>query len=151
MRRLHQTDDAEPGVGAQIERVGVFGVDPAQDDVNPFQSAQRAHPQLAVAHHQVRALHQRKTQQRGQIRLVERGFGEDAGAEDHHHRILRVVGCGVDQRQPQRLGERRRRARHDPLIEFGNGVCDDATVGQRVAGARRRLRPVGVDLEGAVR
>ena len=28
---------------------------------------------------------------------------------------------------------------------------DDTPVGQRIAGARRRLRPVGIDLEAAIR
>ncbi|COV99388.1 Uncharacterised protein [Mycobacterium tuberculosis] len=34
-----------------------MGIDAAKNDVNAFQRAQRTHPQLAVAHHQVRAFH----------------------------------------------------------------------------------------------
>ena len=149
--RLHQTHHTEPGIGAQIQRVGVVRIDPAQNHVDALQRSQRAHPQLAVAHHQIRAFHQRKAQQGGQIRLIEGGLRVDARAEHHDHRVLGDVGCRVDQRQPQRLRERCRRPRRDPLVEVRNRVRDNASVGQRVARARRRLRPVGVDLKAAVR
>ena len=110
-----------------------------------------AHPQLAVAHHQIRALHQRETQQRREIRLIESGLGVDAGAEHDHHRVLDDVGCGVDQCQPQRLRERCRRPWRDPLVEIGNRVREHAPVGQRIAGPRGGLRPVAVDLKAAIR
>ena len=73
------------------------------------------------------------------------------GAEHHHHRVLGDVRCRVDQRQPQRLRERRCRSRRNPFVEVGNRVRDHAPVGQRIAGARGCLRPVGVDRKAAVR
>ena len=149
--RLNQADHTEPGVGAQVQWVHVIRIDAAKDDVNTLQRAQRTHPQLAVAHDQIRAFHQRETQQRGQIRLVESGLRVDARGEHHHHRVLGDVGCRVDQRQPQRLRERRCRSRRNPLVEVGNRVGDNTPVGQRIAGARGRLRPVGVDRKAAVR
>ena len=118
-QHLDQSDHAQAGIGAQVQRIGVGGVHPAQHHVDPLEGAQRPHPQLAVAHHQVGALHQRETQHAGQIGLVERGLGVDAGAEHHHHRLLRGLRGGVDQRQPQRLRPRRGRPGPDPLVQVG--------------------------------
>ncbi len=147
---LDQADHTQPRVRPQVQRVDVLGVDPAQHHVDPLEGAQRPHPQPAVADHQVGTLHQREAQHRRQVGLVERGLGVDARAEHHHHRVLGRFRGGVDQRQPQRLGERRRRPRPDPLVDVGDGVGDHPAVGQRVAGSRRSLRPVGVDQEAAV-
>ncbi len=97
---LHQPHDAQPRVRAQIQWIGVFGVHAPQHHVYGLEGAQRAHPQPAVAHHQVRALHERKAQHRGQIRLVESRLGIDAGAEHHHDGVFGRVGRGVDQGQP---------------------------------------------------
>ena len=56
----------------------------------------------------------------------------------------------VDQRQPQRLGPWRGGPGPDALVEVGDGVSDDPPIGQGIAGARRGLRPVGVDAERTV-
>ena len=93
----------------------------------------------------------REAQHAGQVRLVERGLGVDAGTEHHHDGFLGGLGRGVDERQPQRLRPRRRGPRADALVEVGDGVRHHAAVGHCVAGPRRRLRPVGVDQELAGR
>src|SRR6202008_2452469 len=54
-------------------------------------------------------------------------------------------------RKAQRLREGCSRSRRDPLVEVWNRVGHNAYVGQRVAGARRCLRPVGGDLKATVR
>ena len=146
-QHLDQADHPQLGVRAQVERVGVVGVDPAQHHVHPFEGAHGPHPQLAVAHHQIGALDQRKTQHAGQVGLVERRLGVDTGAEHDHHRLLGRFGGGVDERQPQRLRPRRGGTRADLLVDVRDGVCDNAPVGERIAGTRGRLRPVGVDQE----
>ena len=149
-QHLDEADDAETRVGPQVEGIDVGGVHPAQHHIDPFEGAERPHPQLAVADHQVGALHQREAQHARQVGLVECGLGVNAGAEDHDDRLLGGFGRGVDERQSKRLRPRRRRARTDLLVEIGCGVCDDAPIGKCVARAGRRLRPVGVDSEHPV-
>ena len=148
-QHFHQAHDTEPGVGAQIQRIGVVGVDASQHHVDALQCAHRAHPQLSVADHQISALHQRQTQQAGEIGLVESGFGVDAGAEDHDDGLFGRLGRRLDQRQAQRLRPRGGGPGTDLLVEVGDGVRDHPPVGQGVAGAGRGLRPVGVDQEVA--
>ena len=147
---LDQTHHPQSRVRPQVQRVDVVGVDPAQHHVHPLEGAQRPHPQPAFADHQVGTLHEGEAQHRRQVGLIERGLGVDTRAEHHHHRVLGRFRGGVDQRQPQRLGERRGRARPDPFVDIGDGVGDHPAVGQRVAGARRGLCPVRVDQETAV-
>ncbi len=147
---LDQAGHAEPRVGAQIERVGVGGIDAAKDHVDAFERTQRAHPQSAVTNHQVGALDQRETQQRGEIRLIEGGFGVNARAQDDDHRILNAVGCRVDQRQPQRLSKWRRRPRSHLLVEVGQCLRKHPPVSERISGAGGGLGPIGVHLEAAV-
>ena len=149
--RLDESDHPEPGLRPQIQRIGPFGVDPAQHDVDLLEGAQRTHPQLALAHHQIGALDQRKAQNRCQVSLIERRLGIDARTEHYHHRILGGLGRRVDQGQPQRLSERRGRAGPDPFVDIGNRVGHHPAVGQRIPGTGRRLRPVGIDPEPAVR
>ena len=148
---LHQSHHTESRVGPKVQRIGVLSVHPAKHHIDPLEAPQRSHPELAVPHHQIRALNQRESQNCCEIGLVESSLRVNTGAEDHHHWILGCSRRGVDQSQPQRLGERRRRAGRDPLVEFGYRTCHDAAVGQRISRAGWGLSPVGVDLELPVR
>ena len=141
---LDQSHHPQARICAQVKGIGVVGVDAAQHHVDALESAQRAHPELSVAHHQVGALDEREAQHRREVGLVERRLGVHAGAQHHDHRVVGRVGGGVDQSEPQRLRERRGRPRPDALVQVGHRVRDHAAVGQRIACARRRLRPVPV-------
>jgi hypothetical protein len=148
--RFDQPDDPQPRVGSQVQRIGIVGVHSPQHHIDTFQRAQRTHPQFSVADHQIGAFHQRETQHRGEISLVECGFGVDARTQHHDDRVLGNIGRGIDQGQPQCLNERRRRSRPDPLVQVRDGVRDHTPIRQRVPGARRCLRPVGIDAERAI-
>ena len=66
--------------GSAPATVVTYRIDAAKNNVDAFQGPQRAHPQFAVEDHQIGAFHQRKTQQRSEIRLIEGGLGVDARA-----------------------------------------------------------------------
>ncbi|OOL31303.1 hypothetical protein GQ85_14475 [Rhodococcus rhodochrous] len=147
---LHEPDHAEPRVRPQVERVRVGGVDAAQHDVDAGERAERAHPQPALAHHQVGGLDQREPEDARDVGLIEGGLRVRARAEDDHHRVLRAGGRGLAQREPHRLDERRQRPRVRGLVQVGHGACRHPPVGKGVPGAGRGLRVVPHHPEPAV-
>ena len=76
---LGEPDDAELGVGPQIQRIRPRRVDPADDDVHGLEPAHGQHPQPPTADRQVGALHQRHAEQRGEHRLIEGGLQAGPG------------------------------------------------------------------------
>ena len=137
-------------MGAQVERVAVGGVDAAQQHIDTFVLAERPHVDRAVTHRQVGALDQRETQYGRQVRLVEEGLRHAAGAEHRDGRVVDPRRGVVGQRQSQSARERRHRAWCTALEQLRERTGDQSTVGDGEPDARRRLRPVGVDGEGAV-
>ena len=93
-RRAASTRPGHPelGVRTQLERVAEPGVGPAQDDVDALEPTKRAHPDPAVAHRQVGALHQRVAEMGSQVSVLEGGLAPRAGAEQHDAGIVGVGG-----------------------------------------------------------
>ena len=135
-RGLQQSGHAELGVGAQLERIGVRRVDPAQDDVDRLEPAQGPGPDPTVVHGQVAADDERIAEQRGQERLVERRLAlrarrqqDDVGGLAPGRRdLLQAESHGVEERR-EPLGP-------GVAVEPGQQPRDDPPVLHGVAGAR---------------
>ena len=116
---FEEAGHAESGTGAQLQRVGPTGVDPAQDHVDLLQLAQDAHPHAAVSHGQVTAFQQRKAQQRGDEGLVEGGLGVGARAQHHDPRVLDGSRCRVQFASSPKLRPRWLSLPSDQMITDG--------------------------------
>lgn len=140
-QHLDESRHAEPRIRPQVERIGELGVHPPQYHVDPLERTERSHPQRTVPHHQIHALHQRKTQLRRQIGLIERGLGMRTGTEHHYHRV--VVGlCRLDQHRSHGPCEGCQGAWIGMLERLRDRRRHDVAIGQCVTDAGRRLRPV---------
>ena len=122
-----------------------------EDDVDRLQAFERLDEDAAVAHRQVAAFDQREAQIAREVRMLEVRFVVRPGRQQHdpglvvrlrRQRHQRVALSAEERRQPLNLAVAERfgqaAQQHDPVLE-------------RVAGARRRLRPVGEHPPLAVR
>ena len=101
--RVDQTGDADLRMLVEGHRIDVAGIDPAPQTVDPLQTRDGANIQPAVAHGQVAALHQRKAQVAGQMRLLGIALVEPAGGKQADARI--GAGAILGNAEPQRLEE----------------------------------------------
>ena len=142
---LEQAGHAQVGVGAELQRVAPGGVDPTEDHVHRFEAAEGAHPDPAVSHPEVGALHERVAEVAGQVAVLERRLAAGAGGE--HHDARRAVGVGRHPLEggPQ-LPEERGQADHVGVaVEVGEHPRDHHPVLVGVAHARRGLGAVADD------
>ena len=87
--RFDQPGHAERRIGAQLERIAVVIVEPAQDRVDAPQPGDRLEEHAIVAHGQVGAFDEREPQLLGQVRVLEVGLVE--GARRQQHRVRRFA------------------------------------------------------------
>jgi hypothetical protein len=85
--RLQQAGHAQARVGAQLQRVEEFVVQPLEQAVHRLQALQRLEVQALVAHRQVAALDQGQAQVARQVGVLEIGFVVGAGRQQHDVRI----------------------------------------------------------------
>ncbi len=92
-----QTGNAERRVGAQFKGIAEGIVLPPHDAVHPAQTAQGLEPDAPLAHRQIAPLHQWKAQITRQQGVLEIGFVEGPGGEQHHQRRAVTARCIVQQ------------------------------------------------------
>ena len=146
--RLGEARDTEPRPGAEFERIAPLRIDASQDDVDAFARRPRRplgglHPDRAVPHHEVAALHERKTERVREERLVERRLGQRAGGEDDDPRRADALGGGGDERRAEGREVRIHPVQRALVEQVGQHLRDDAPVLGRVAEPRRSLHAVG--------
>ena len=100
--RFDQTGYADRRFAIQLQRVAEVVVEPAQDHVHPTQAGQVLQPDTAVAHHQVGAFDQRKSQVARQIGVLEIGFVVGPRGQQHDQRRAIALRRVLRQRVAQR-------------------------------------------------
>ncbi|MCY1346301.1 hypothetical protein D9M69_323840 [compost metagenome] len=148
--RGEQARHAEGGVGAQLQRVAEIVVEAAQHRVHALQAAEGLQVQGIVAHRQVVALDQREAELTGEIQVLEVGFVEAPGGQQHHQRRVAVAGRLAAEGLLQGAEVAGQVLHAQVAVQLGEGARDDLPVLQRVAGAGRRLGAVGEHLPAAV-
>ena len=125
---------------AELERVGVGVVDPAEQDVDRLQAAERAQPDPTVADRQVAALDQVVAELLGQVGVLEVAGVAEAGREDDGAAVRPVLRGQRGQRGAQRREERveaeRRRGRGARRGRAGPGRCGSGGRSPRPTGRR---------------
>ncbi len=114
---VDQSGAAEHGVGAELQRVQEFVVDPLVDHVHALLAGGGAHVHPVAAADQVAALDQFHAHQAGQQRVLEVGAVEHARGQDHHGGIVHAGRCRFAQRGQQSAGVLLHRA--DQLLAEG--------------------------------
>ncbi len=79
-------------VAPQFKRVAVGVVDTPQHHIDTLQPFQRFHPELAVAHGQVIALHKAVAQVGGEVGLLEIGLVQRSWGQNHDAWIIGEMG-----------------------------------------------------------
>ncbi len=105
--------------------------------------AERSQPHPAVAHREIRRLHQRIPEVGGERGVFERGLAPRTGAEQHDARVVGVGRRDLLQRGAQGAEERGEAVHLGIAVEAGEDARDHHPVLERVARARRRLGVVG--------
>ena len=137
---VHQAGDAECRIGPQLQRIAKAVVEPAENHVHLTQPFEGLDEDAAVADGQVGPFDQREAEVPRQIRVLEVGFVERPGSQQHHARMIaparwrqghQSVAIGPEEcAEPLHAtvaeGLRQAARQHDSIL-------------QRVAGAGRRL------------
>ena len=108
---------AEHGVGAELQRVQEFVVDPFVDHVHALLAGRGAHVDAVAAADEVPAFHKFHAHQAGQQGVLEVGAVEDPGGQDHHGGIVDAGGRRFAQGRQQPAGVLFHRA--DELLAEG--------------------------------
>ena len=124
----------------ELQRIEEIGIDPAQQHIEPLQAGDGADMDAVSADREVVALDQQETEIARDRRMLEKGFAEGARCQHADARIV-AVGAGA-QRVAERLEEGCYAFDIHRFVEIGKGARQYQAVFQRVAGPRRRLRPV---------
>ena len=97
---LQQAWHAQRGVGAQLQRVQKFVIQPLEQTVDRLQALEGFEEQAVVAHHQVAAFYQRQAEVARQVGMFKIGFVVGAGRQQHHAAVGHRAGGlhAVDQR-----------------------------------------------------
>ena len=148
--RLEQAGNAQRRVGTQFQRVAEVVIEAPQYRVHPFQAAEGLEIEGGVAHRQVVPLDQRETELARQVEMLEVGFVETSGSQQHHQRRLAVAGGLAGEGLLQGAEIPGEMLHAQVAIEFRQGPRDDLPVLQRIARAGRRLGAVGEDLPASV-
>ena len=139
---LQQPGHAQRRVGAQLERVAEVVVEPAQDDVDAVQAAQRLQVDAALAHGEVGALDEHVPEVLREERLLEVRRVVRPRRQQHDARV--VSGRRERRERAPLLLKIRREPLDVTLAELvGQQARHDDAVLERVARARRRLRAIG--------
>ena len=148
--RLHQPRHAEERVAAQLQRIAIVVVQPAQDHVHRLKTAEHLEINAVVAHRQIAALDQGVAEVLGEEGVLEIGLVVRPRREQDDARVVAVVrGDG-----PQRLAEGVEEAGQPLHLAVAENVRQDARqdepVLQGVARPGRRLRAVAEHPEAAI-
>ena len=131
--------------------------------MHPLQAGQGLVPDDSAPHRQIAAFDQRQPQITRQIRLFVIGFVVRAGGQQHDQRYFTVAqrcsavtsGSALTPPVGQAVAHRVEKSAQMLDLQFTQqirkGACNDGPIFQRIAGARRRLRPVGNDPPAPVR
>ncbi|MFO1522527.1 MAG: hypothetical protein U1G05_10900 [Kiritimatiellia bacterium] len=140
---VEQAGDAEKGSRVEFERIAEGVVHPPQDDVHRLQALQGLEEHAAVAHREIIALHQREAHVAGEIGLLEIGFVEGAGGQQHDAGGVGVAGREGAQAFAPGDEEGGQAADIDLPELVGQDAREHDAVFQRVPRAAGRLGPVG--------
>ena len=151
---------AQQAVGAEDQRVDIFVVDTAIDDVDRLGAERRLHPDPVIVDEQIGRLDQFHAHQVGEEAMLIIGAVERAGRQHHHHRIAlaggrrdflqaleQFGGIIVDRRDHalcEQLGEH---ARHDLAIfeHVGHARGGAAIILQHLEAARPSAHDIDAD------
>ena len=84
---LHQASYAQRGVGAKLQRVQIFIINPLQQHMHRFQPFERLQVQMLAAHDQVGTLHQAQAQVARKVGVLKIGFVVGARGQQRDMRI----------------------------------------------------------------
>jgi hypothetical protein len=137
----------DQGILAPEDRVEPVVVDPPVDDVDPAETAGRAHEDQVLVDHQVGSLHQLDAHLLGEVEVLVVGGVVDPGCQQHHRRLGDPFG-----REPAEVAEQVVAvALHGPdgvaLEEIRENPLHDRPVGEDVGDARWRAQVVLEDQE----
>ena len=147
--RLHHSRNANARRGVQLQRVAPVGVDVAPDDVAPLKAGDGPHEHASLAHDEIIALDQQKTEISCKVGLLGIGQTQGAWAQDRDP-WLRPLASGLEAgaKGPE---ERRKPLNVQMRIKVGKRLGYDQAVFQSVAAAGRGLRAVAQHPPRAVR
>jgi hypothetical protein len=137
---VDKASDAELGAGIELEGIGEIGVEPAPDHFELLQPRDGAHVERIVAHGEIGALGQQEAEISGEEGMLEIGLVERPGGEHRDARIGRRRKRG--ELRAQALEEAGEALDRQGPVDFGQRARHGEAVLQRIARARRRLRPV---------
>ena len=144
-RAFGEAGDAERRIGAQLERIAVVVVLPANDGVDTLQPVDRLQPDAIVAHREVAALDEREAEIARQQRVLEVGFVVRAGREQHDARRPVAARCPAQQGRAQRLEESRQMLHRQLAKHLRKDARDDQPVLERIARTGGCLRAIADD------
>ncbi len=147
--RLHETRNAEPRAGAQLQRIGEIGIEAAQQHLGALQARHGADEHAVVADGEVLALDQQEAEIAGEIGVLEIGFVQRPGRQHADRRI--VAAAQARQLGLERLEERRDALDPKLAVDVRHGARQREPVLQRKARAGRRLGAVAEHPPAAVR
>ncbi len=145
---VDQAGHAKLRGSVKLQRIEKIGIDPAQQHVEPLQPGDGADVNAVAADREVVALDQQEAEIARQRRVLKIGLAEIAGRQQPDARFV-AVGAGA-QTVAERLEERRDALDIHRLVQRGKGARQHQAVFQRIARARRRLRPVAEHPPAAV-
>ena len=137
---LDKPGDAEAGGSVEFERIGEIGIDPAQQHFGAPQPRDGADKDAVIPYDQILAVHQKKPEIARQIGVLEIGLVHRPRREQTDARV--ILAIEREQLRLERLKERRNALDPRGAVDVGDGARQREPVLDRVARARRRLRPI---------
>ena len=144
-----ESGNAETRSRVEFERIGEIQIDTAPDHIGPLEASNRTQVDAPVAHGEIAALDQKKTEVAGKIGLFEIGFVERTGGQQANARI--GAARHAYEAGAKGLEEGRQALDIHVAIERRKSARHDEPVGQRVASAGGRLTAVADHPPASVR
>ena len=124
-------------------RIAEAVVHAAQNHVHLLESFEGLEEYAAVAHRQIAALDQREAEIAREVGVLEVGFVERSGREQHDARMVARGGREVQQGLAKGAEKRSQPLDLELAEQIRKSFRHDDAVFERIAGAGRRLRAVG--------